>query len=137
MNKKLKIATGIFIICLLVGSVVAYFMWNKPHRDVADEKGLQITAAMLVMDYQANEQTANVKYLDKAIEVSGNITEVKANQEGKTTIMLASEDAFTGVFCTLKESVPNLTVGSSVTLKGICSGMLSDVRIRDAIVMTK
>ncbi len=137
MNKKLKIATGILIICLLVGSAVAYFMWNKPHRDVADEKGIQTPAALIVKDYQANEQTANTKYLDKAIEVTGTITEVKANQEGKTTILLASEDAFTGVFCTLKENAPNLTVGSSVTLKGICSGMLSDVRIRDAIVMNK
>ncbi len=137
MNKKLKIATGIFIICLLVGSAVAYFMWNKPHRDVADEKGIQTPAALIVKDYQANEQTANTKYLDKAIEVTGIITEVKTNQEGKTTIMLASEDAFTGVFCTLKENAPNMTVGSSVTLKGICSGMLSDVRIRDAIVMDK
>lgn len=135
MNKKLKIAAGIFIACLLIGSAVAYFMWNKPHRDVADEKGLQITATMLVKEYQANEQTANTKYLDKAIEVSGNISDIKTNQEGKTTIMLETEDAFTGVFCTLKDAASGLTIGSSITLKGICSGMLSDVRIKDAIVV--
>lgn len=137
MNKKLKIAVGILAAGLLIGSGVAYFMWNKPQRDVADEKGIQLSAATLVKEYQADEKAANVKYLDKAIEVTGSITEVKTNQEGKTTVMLASEDAFTGVFCTLKEAATGLAPGKYITLKGICSGMLSDVRIRDAIIMNK
>jgi len=136
MNKKLKISLIVVLILVLGGSAVAYFMWNKPHRNVENEKGIVITASQLVKEYQQNEAEANKKYLDKAIQVTGAIGEIKTNQEGKTTISLTSDDAFTGVFCTLKEPPPgNVAAGSAVTIKGICSGMLSDVRLSEAVVV--
>jgi len=125
----------VIIIFILGGSAVAYRMWNKPHRNVANEKGIQLSAAQLVKEYQSNEAEANKKYLDKAIQVTGNISEVKSNQDGKTTVMLSSEDPFTGVFCTLKEPAENIAPGTPLTIKGICSGMLSDVRLSDAVVV--
>ncbi len=137
MNKKVKTSAYVILILLIAGTIAAYFMWHKPKRDVADEKGIEISAAQLVKDYQGNEDSANLKYLNKAIQVTGSVTEVKNNQEGKPTVMLASDDAFAGVFCTLKENSEGLPKGSTVTLKGICSGMLSDVRIRDAVVIKK
>ena len=135
MNKRIKTILLVLLILIVGGAAAAYFMWNKPKRNVASEKGIEVTAAQLVKDYQTNEQEANKKYLDKAIQVTGSVGEVKANQDGKTTITLTSDDAFTGVFCTLKENTTNINVGSSITLKGICSGMLTDVRLRDAVVV--
>ncbi|HEX8461933.1 MAG TPA: hypothetical protein VF623_10905 [Segetibacter sp.] len=135
MKKNFKPIIIIIVILALAGFAVAYAMWNKPQRKVEDEKGIVVTSAQLVKDYQANENEANKKYLDKAIEVNGTITEVKKNQDGKATITLTSEDAFTGVFCTLKTDTPNLAAGSAVTIKGICSGMLTDVRLREAVVV--
>ena len=137
MNKKVKISVYVILVLLVVSAVVAYFTWHKPKRDVADEKGIEISAAQLVKDYQENEDSANLKFLNNAIQVTGAITEVKNNQEGKPTVLLASDDAFAGVFCTLKDNGEILTKGSTVTLKGICSGMLSDVRIRDAVLVKK
>lgn len=135
MSKNLKVILIVFVILIIGGSAVAYFMWHKPERKVENEEGIEVTSAQLVKDYQANEAEANKKYLDKAIQVTGNITEVKTNQDGNTTIMLASDDAFSGVFCTLKEKPGNLNTGSMVTIKGICSGMLSDVRLREAVIV--
>ena len=110
-------------------------MWNKPQRKVENEKGMEVTAAQLVKDFQSGEANANKKYLDKAIQVRGVIAEIKNNQDGNATITLASDDAFAGVFCTLKQKTTNLQAGSSVTIKGICSGMLTDVRLREAVVV--
>ena len=135
MSKKAKVIITFLVIAAIIGGVVAYFMWNKPHRDVVDEKGIEVTAAQLVKEYQENETQANTKFLDKAIQVSGTISEIKNNQDGNSTIMLASDDAFTGVFCTLKDKTNDLTSGSAVTIKGICSGMLTDVRLREAVVV--
>ncbi len=135
MNSKFKPFFIATLTVIIVVSAVAYFMWNKPQRKVENEKGIAITAAQLVKEYQQNEGEANKKYLDKAIEVTGNVSEVKNNQDGKATLMITSDDAFTGVFCTLKESAGNITKGSSVVIKGICSGMLTDVRIREAVVI--
>jgi hypothetical protein len=135
MHRKFKIFLIIALILILAGSAVAYRMWNKPRRNVVDEKGIAITASQLVKDYQQNEAEANKKYLDKAVEVTGNVSEIKNNQEGKATVMLTSDDPFTGVFCTLKDSSANISTGSSVVIKGICSGMLTDVRLREAVVV--
>ena len=137
MNKKVKIAVLVLVVFFIIGAITAYLLLNKPQRDVAKEKGIELTASQLVKEYQANEDSANAINLNKTLEVSGLVTEIKNNQEGKQTIMLASEDAFTGVFCTLKENVDGLTEGSNITIKGICSGMLSDVRLRDAVVVKK
>lgn len=135
MNKKARLLIIVLLIFAVIGSVVAYRMWNKPQRNVEDEKGIIVTAAQLVKDYQANEAEANKKYLDKAIEVTGTITGIKNNQEGKTTITLASDDAFTGVFCTLKQTTTSINAGAATTIKGICSGMLTDVRLSEAVVV--
>jgi hypothetical protein len=135
MNNKFKIFLIIALVVVLGGSAVAYFMWNKPKRNVEDEKGIGITASLLVKEYQQNEAEANKKYLDKTIQVTGNVSDVKNNQDGKATIMLTSGDPFTGVFCTLKERPGSINTGSSVIIKGICSGMLTDVRLREAVVV--
>ena len=124
----------IVVLALIVVGVSVWFVLNKPNRTVANEKGIEITAAQLVKDFQANETEANAKYLDKTLQVTGTVSEVSKNQEGKVTVMLSSEDPMSGVFCTLKDEA-NLTIGFTVTIKGFCSGILSDVRIREAVVV--
>lgn len=135
MNKKFKTVLVVLLVLLVGGAAVVYFMWNKPQRDVADEKGVEVTAPQLVKEYQANENQANARYLDKAIQVSGQVIDVKTNQDGMVTVMLASDDAMTGVFCTLKAKEPLPVTGTAIVIKGICSGMLSDVRLREAVVV--
>ena len=135
MSKGFKITVVILLLITLVGGTIAYRMFTRPNRDVATEKGIVITAAQLVTEFQENESAANVKYLNKPIEVSGTVSNVAQNQEGITTVLLSSNDAMTGVFCTLKESNPNIKTGTQVVIKGICNGMLSDVRLGEAILI--
>ena len=137
MRKSFKKIIVVILLFIVAGFIVGYFMWNKPQRKVENEKGIEITSAQLVKDYQANEANANKKYLDKAIQVTGTVSDIKNNQDGNSTITLASDDAFTGVFCTLKEKPEKVTSGSTIIIKGICSGMLSDVRLREAVVVNK
>ncbi|HEX8334030.1 MAG TPA: hypothetical protein VF622_15530 [Segetibacter sp.] len=125
--------TAIILLLITVG-IVGWFYLNKPNRTVTNQTGIEVTAAQLVKDYQANEAEANAKYLDKVVQVTGTVSEVSNNQDGKVTVMLSSEDPMSGVFCTLKDEA-NLTVGFSVTIKGFCSGLLSDVRIREAVIV--
>ena len=135
MSKGFKITVLILLSIILIGGTIAYRMWNKPNRDVAKEKGIVITAAQLVTEFQENETTANAKYLNKPLEVSGTVSNVAQNQEGITTVLLSSNDAMTGVFCTLKENNPKIKTGTPVVIKGICNGMLSDVRLGEAILV--
>jgi len=134
MKKSFRYIAVIFLF-FIIGAIIPYFVVNKPKRNVESEKGIEVTAAQLVKEYQASEPEANKKYLDKAIQVSGTVTEVKNNQDGNLTVALASDDVFTGVFCTLKTKETTPPAGAAVTIKGICSGMLSDVRLREAVIV--
>lgn len=136
MKKKIIIGALIAVILGVIG--VWFFVFYAPthfKRDVADEKGIQLTASALVKAYQENESNANALYLDKPLEIKGEISETKVDQVGNTTLTLKSEDAFASVFCTLKKADPNLKPGQTVTVKGICTGFLSDVVLKDAIIV--
>jgi len=123
-------------VLVAMGAVVAYWYgWYKPKRSVENESGITVSAQQLVAEYQANDASSNTKYLNKTLQVSGTVTSIGTNQENKPTITLASDDAFAGVFCTMKSNEKPVAVGSKVTVKGICSGMMSDVRLSDALLV--
>jgi hypothetical protein len=135
MKKKIFLSILFIVIAFAAGTWYYVFEYSKTHhRDVADEKGIAVNAAQIVKEFQTNEAAANTKYLNKALEVKGVVTEIKKDQSGNTTVSLKSDDAFAIVFCTLKTN-QHPDIGSNIIIKGICTGFLSDVVINEAIVM--
>ncbi len=129
--------TRIIFALLFVFVAIFFAFWyvlNKPHRSVDQEVSIPVTASEIFSAYNTNEATANNLYLDKVIAVSGEINEIRTNQDGNPAILLKSDDPLFGVSCTMKESVNNLKTGVKVTIKGICSGFTSDVVLRDCII---
>ena len=129
MNKK-KIILAILILSI-VGAVVAYKMYNKPHVNVANSKAdITITANKILTDFSSDETSANKLYLEKIIEVKGTISETKL-EKGKGIITLKTNDDFGSVLCHLSEEatkeMSSLKVGQTISLKGICTGYLMDV----------
>jgi tRNA_anti-like len=123
-------------VLLLLAAVWIFFrMYNKPHRDPSSESSIQITATELFNKYENNEAEANGLYLDKALTVTGKITELTANQEMKPVLTLETENPMFGIRCTMEDPTINVQVGDSVSIKGICSGYLSDVIIIKATVV--
>ena len=129
---------SILLLILISISIWYYvFVYSKTHhRNVADEKGTTVEAAAIVKAFQTNETSANAAYLNKAVEIKGKFSEIKQDQSGNTTITIKSDDTFSNVFCTLKAGTSfQATKDSIVTIKGICTGFLSDVVINEAIVV--
>lgn len=124
------------IIGILVGALVGYFMYNKPHRNIATEKtDFTVSANELFDAFDENEKEANAKYLDKVIEVSGVVIDVENNQEGNSVVTLEAENAMIGgVLCTLK-SGESLLSESKATLKCKCTGFLTDVVLTNCTVL--
>lgn len=112
---------------LLIGSVVAYKMWTKPHKDVAAAEALNLSAQNLVSDYETDEAAANGKYLNKVLLVNGVVAETTTNQAGETVIAITGSD-MGNVLCTLEEKgITAPAKGTEVKIKGICTGYLTDV----------
>lgn len=85
--------------------------------------------------FEEDEAQANKLYLDKVLEISGKITEITANQDMTPIIVLETENMVFGIRCTMNDSETKVQVGEAVTIKGICTGYLSDVVITNAIVI--
>jgi len=137
MSTKNKIIIAIALIAAIAFGVYYYvFVYSSQHRrQVQSETGIVITSDSLVAKYQVDEKLANSLYLNKAVVVTGVILSIDKNQEGKTTLVIGRSDSFSNVSVTMISTAPiTQKVGESITIKGLCTGALSDVVITDGVV---
>ncbi len=122
----------LLLLCLLIWFVYEY---RKPHTDVADKTtAIFIKAVDLYKDFNSDEAAANAKYLDKIIEVTGAVDHTE-NANGATLILLSADQMMGGISCKMFDA-KNSTVqkGQQITIKGKCSGFLSDVNLVDCVI---
>lgn len=131
--KKVLIAV---LLLAAIGGSVFYFVMNKPHKDVNDEKAISIAAPQLFSEYIANEQMANNKFLNKAIEVNGTVATIDENQDKQKFIVLQTDDALNGVMCSMRSNDFSVKPGETITVKGFCSGFVGDVKLTDCVLST-
>ncbi len=129
-----KILIIIFVL-LLIGVGTGIYLWNKPHKKVENAKSITITAATLAKEYSANEKEADAKYLNKAIDVSGTISEIDKNQDGGIMIVLQTDDPTAGIQCALRDKGANPVKGQNIEIKGFCSGNgITGVSLTDCVI---
>ena len=108
MNKKLKIILfGLGIVTILSFSAYQYVM-NAGGRDLATEEvSFKLKSSELKKEFDSNVEIASKKYTEKAIEISGMVTDVKDNQIVMDEIIVCQ--------CTNK---PLIKVGETIKIKG-------------------
>ena len=137
MRKMTKLIYAIAVVAITaLGGYYYVFVYSKNHhRNVQAEKGLVIQADSLSAAYQANEKNANALYLNKAVEVIGTIVSIDKNQERKITLIIGRSDSFSNVSVTLISTAPlSQKIGETITIKGVCTGALSDVIVTEGVV---
>jgi hypothetical protein len=112
MKKKVLIIAAAILLIVLAGSYIWYGYLYKSARDVSgEEAAFTVTAESLTADYQEAQQTADAKYLNKTIAVSGVVTTVS------DSVVTLNDKVFCGF--EKKMSEPE---GKEVTIKGRCIG---------------
>ena len=137
MRKMTKLIYAIAVVAITaLGGYYYVFVYSKTHhRNVQSEKGIVIQADSLSAAYQADEKNANALYLNKAVEISGTIVSIDKNQEGKITLIIGRADSFSNVSVTLISITPiTQKIGETITIKGVCTGALSDVIVTEGVV---
>lgn len=130
----------IFILVLLFALAASFyyytFIYSKTHhRDAQAEASVIITADSLSAAYQLDEQKANTRFLNKAVEVTGTILSIDKDQANHTTLLMGKADAFSNVSITLLSEQPiTQKIGETITVKGVCTGNLSDVIINEGVI---
>lgn len=125
----MKVLLTVAAIGLIAGLLMVYWIFNKPHRDVAKEKGIALSAQQVYDAFRTNEASANSQYLDKAIELTGTVADVSTNQEGQKVVNFSTNDPLVMINCTFKTDPGNLKAGDTITFKGICTGYIPDANV--------
>lgn len=134
---KIRNVLILLFVAVIIGGVIGYRQYNKPHRDLMSEQvSAQMTAQELFSAFEEDETTANEQYLDEMVEITGTIEKVNIEQE-KSTIQLQTDDMMAGIICEFEagalKNIPS--EGDTITVRGICTGKLMDVVLVRCILM--
>ncbi|AEV99614.1 hypothetical protein A4D02_27630 [Niastella koreensis] len=123
----------IISIAMLIAAVsYGWYLYNKKPADTRTQTAAMETSAVeLVKHFQQDEAAAGRQFVDKLIIVSGNISNTQIDPDGHATVLLDTGDPFAAVICSFYndevEGVKKIPAGSRVKIKGICTGILTDV----------
>ena len=115
-------------IIAIAGGYYAYREFNRGVESTADIKSdVTISANELLTAFQTNEEEANTRYLDKVVEVTGEVGHVEVTG-GKTIVRMNAGDSMAGVTCEMEGTDQvAFNKGEMHTFKCTCSGFLMDV----------
>jgi hypothetical protein len=128
INKNKRNLLLLFILVLLV--FIAYSYVYQNHRDIKTEKAaFSITSNEILNEFSINPIEAEKKYLNKTIEVKGEITE-----KSKSTITLNDL-----VFCQFSNQISNLlNDNTQIKIKGRVIGyddLLEQVKLDQCFII--
>jgi predicted extracellular nuclease len=130
----------IILVLLAMGAIgggIGFYLFNKPVSSLQNKKpDIEVSASKLIIDYEANEESADNLYLGKLLQVSGKVAEI-TSEAGKHKIHLASGNPMSLIICEIEEGKDfgTLKPGDDAKIKGMCSGYLSDVILVQATVV--
>jgi hypothetical protein len=138
MNKKYYLIAAVFL--LVVIGFGAYYQYNKPARNLAEETAdLSLPSTELYRKFAENETQANQQYLDKVVQVRGVLQNVSRGNDGSLNLTLDAGNPMGGVTCEVPGSnIPeglNLKTGREMTVKGQCTGFLLDVVLVKCVIV--
>lgn len=137
MNQKTKILLLIVLFGGLLGGSIGLYLWFKPVPGIESlNTEISIPANDLFLAYEADENMANEKYLNKVVEVTGLVREIKTNEAGFPVVVLETDDMMFGVICEFESKDPlprDVQAGALITIKGLCNGKLLDVVLNRSV----
>jgi len=134
---KKKIILSVLIIAAIAVSI-GYYMFQKPVESLRDREAAWKGSSEELFDAFASDETAgNKTFTGKILLVNGVVVETMVNADSSNTLILNSSHPIFGVKCRLDpkdnpQSTPSK--GNAVSIKGLCTGMNSDVEINQCII---
>jgi hypothetical protein len=138
MKPLIKITLAVVLFIAIAGIGTGIYLFNLKHKDLSKVKpDFVITSTDLQKAFEVNESTATARYVNKVIEVSGEISSLKPGENNTLSILFKTGSDMSSVICTFPASGKpvNLTAGSPVTIRGECSGYLMDVLLNNCAIV--
>lgn len=134
--KKILVIAVIGII--IAGIVIAYYLYNKPHVNVSEEKiDYEMVLDQLLVEFSTDMNAANQKYADKILLLTGILH--TDPETGGTGFVLSGENGVAN--CELDsqyiETLKNHTAGDQLKVKGIFVGyddLLGELQLKKCMI---
>lgn len=116
-RKKTKFGNVIMLLLILV---ILFYV-------VLQQKSIKITVDELVASYSLNQKNADEKFLNKDLELAGEVKSYFEFENENSIIELQTENNETGLYCIImnketEEKARSLTNGTSIKVYGKCLG---------------
>lgn len=126
---------------VLVIVIAGLYFFNLGHSDLGKvEPDYKLTSTELYSEFSSNEASASETYIDKVVDVTGTVISTETLKDNILNISLDSGNSFGSVICTFSgkpdEVLADIEIGDTLTIRGICSGMLMDVLMNNCVLLT-
>ena len=143
MKKKI-LFWFVFPLLVVLAGAAGYIVkeYNRKLKDTAKLKPqFTLEATALVADFDKDEQGSNTRYLDKVILLSGTVKELARDDKGFYTVVLGDTASLSSVRCSMDSThnagAAGLKPGSTVRMKGICSGYNKDELLGSDVILVR
>jgi hypothetical protein len=138
MKTPVKIALAVVFIVAVGGILAALYLYNLKAKDLKKVKpDFVVTSTDFQKAFEENEKNASVKYINKVIEVKGEIIAIEGTDKKTWNVTLQTASDMSKVICTFpKVANPEVfALGKEVTIRGVCSGVLSDILLNNCALI--
>lgn len=134
LKRSYRIALWLVLFLALAGILAGLYMYNLQEKDLQKVKpDFIMTASELQRSFEDDEAAAGTEYIDRIIEVSGEIESVKPGENQSLVVTLKTENPLSAISCTFEAGsvTPGFSAGDHATIRGRCSGFLMDVLLNN------
>ncbi|HSC54131.1 MAG TPA: hypothetical protein VLC98_10935 [Phnomibacter sp.] len=134
---------GILAGCILIGVLVAWYMFQKAPASVLDGKAdYSLTSAQLAEAFYADETAASTKYSGKVIELCGRVAAMSRDAVQSPVISFQqARSELPLITCVMeKTGIPDATIiqqQDSICIRVVCTGKLMDVECNRGVFIKK
>lgn len=141
MSRK-KLYALLAIAIVLYGVLIIYKIYNKPHKNISEQKAdFHLKADGLMNEFMQNEVQANAKYLDKVIILEGKMVRHSVSNSGFTILVLKGNNSTVNCEMAASDSNPleQKSEGDIVFIKGLFIGyddLLEELQLKKCTLVT-
>jgi hypothetical protein len=135
LSNRQRMLLGVTFLLISLMAIV-YYQYNRQAPEITNVAGQTVSADALLNAFSTNEELANKLYLNKVVQVTGNVTEIKHGTANTVQVLLNADDPMSTIACTMEKSKQQVMAGQTITVKGICTGYLNDVVLIECILVS-
>jgi len=98
-------------------------MYNEGPVNIVDGKAIEVNPDALYTSYTTDSVAAHKNYDGKIVTLTGEVSAVTENTQKQQVILIKTSAAGGHINCTMEQPALEISAGSIISVKGICSGM--------------